>query len=338
MKPLICGFATVLGVACGTATSAWAEPLPGINLEGAAFGSGKIPGRDNWDYMFPKKDEISYYTGHGIKFFRLPFLWERLQPELFAGLDPNYLGHIRDFVADAKAAHATVILDLHNYGQYHGALIGSDTVPVTAFVDVWQRLAQVFGRDRSVVFGLMNEPKQSSAQEWAAIEQQVINALRAKDVKNTISVSGIQWDGAHNFPQVNGEALAGLHDPGKAMIFEAHQYFDRDHSGTSPDCVPVDQVVGRLSPFTDWLRAHHARGLLGEFGVSGNEGCLADLRAALTFVGQTADVWYGWTYWAGGPLWGNYMYSIEPSKDGTEKPQMTVLKDFMGKKQGHSPR
>lgn len=55
---------------------------------------------------------------------------------------------------------------------------------------------------------------------------------------------------------------------------------------------------------------------------------LIDLRVALNFINQTSDVWYGWTYWAGGPLWGNYMYSVAPGKDGSEKPQMAVLKQF----------
>nr|WP_269151075.1 glycoside hydrolase family 5 protein [Acetobacter sicerae] len=318
----------VIGASCLATEKVSAAPVAGINLSAAAFASNKVPGRDGWDYMFPRQGEIDYFTEAGMKLIRLPVLWERLQPQPLSDLDPGYLAHIQNVVAMAKTGQAKVIIDLHNYGAYGGQLIGSDAVKVDAFVDVWVKLARVFGNDADVLFGLMNEPKLASAGEWAGIQQKVINAVRATGAKNLITVSGVNWDGAHNFPQVNGEALATLTDPLHALIFEAHEYFDQDSSGRSAECIPEDQVEARLAPFTDWLKAHKAKGLLGEFGVSSNDGCLADLRVALNFINQTSDVWYGWTYWAGGPLWGNYMYSVAPGKDGSEKPQMAVLKQF----------
>jgi hypothetical protein len=30
------------------------------------------------------------------------------------------------------------------------------------------------------------------------------------------------------------------------------------------------------------------------------------------------DVWNGWTWWAAGPWWGNYIYLLEPNSDGTD--------------------
>ncbi|MCI1298496.1 glycoside hydrolase family 5 protein [Acetobacter sp.] len=303
--------------------------MAGVNLSAAAFASNKVPGRDGWDYMFPRQSEIDYFTSAGMKLVRLPVLWERLQSQPLSDLAPQYLAHIQSVVTMAEAGKAKVIIDVHNYGAYGGQLIGSDTVSVDAFVDLWVRLATVFGNDSGVLFGLMNEPKLSSGGDWAGIQQKVINAIRAAGAKNLIAVSGVNWDGAHNFPQVNGDALATLTDPGNGLIFEVHEYFDRYSSGTSAECVPEDQVESRLAPFTDWLRAHKAKGLLGEFGVSSSAGCLADLRVALNFINQASDVWYGWTYWSGGPLWGNYMFSVAPDKDGTEKPQMTVLKQFV---------
>jgi Ca2+-binding RTX toxin-like protein len=39
---------------------------------------------------------------------------------------------------------------------------------------------------------------------------------------------------------------------------------------------------------------------------------------------QHTGAWQGVTYWAGGPWWGNYMFSIEP-QNGVDKPQMTIL-------------
>jgi endoglucanase len=41
-----------------------------------------------------------------------------------------------------------------------------------------------------------------------------------------------------------------------------------------------------------------------------------------------ADVWQGATYWAGGPWWGDYMYSIEPI-NGHDRPQMDILQHYL---------
>jgi endoglucanase len=43
---------------------------------------------------------------------------------------------------------------------------------------------------------------------------------------------------------------------------------------------------------------------------------------------QHQDVWLGATYWAGGPWWGNYMFSIEVA-NGVDKPQMDVLEKYL---------
>lgn len=60
-------------------------------------------------------------------------------------------------------------------------------------------------------------------------------------------------------------------DPANNLVYEAHQYFDRDHSGSyqqsydDSDAHP-DIGVERLRPFAEWLEEHNVRGFLGEFG------------------------------------------------------------------------
>ena len=48
----------------------------------------------------------------------------------------------------------------------------------------------------------------------------------------------------------------------------------------------------------------------------------------LSYIQQHTDVWNGVTYWAGGPWWGPYIYSIEP-ENGVDKPQMNVLVQYL---------
>ena len=52
-----------------------------------------------------------------------------------------------------------VILDMHNYGRYHGELIGSSKVPYEAYASVWRKLAERFkGHPGLLGYDIMNEP------------------------------------------------------------------------------------------------------------------------------------------------------------------------------------
>ena len=49
----------------------------------------------------------------------------------------------------------------------------------------------------------------------------------------------------------------------------------------------------------------------------------------LDYIEANRDVWLGWAWWAAGPWWGEYYYSLQP-KDGQDKPQMKVLERSLG--------
>ncbi|MGH7336935.1 MAG: hypothetical protein ACREI7_05115, partial [Myxococcota bacterium] len=82
------------------------------------------------------------------------------------------------------------------------------------------------------------------------------------------------------------------------------------------------------------------RGLLGEFAVAGSmignageqigDEALADM---LAYIEDNADVWLGWTWWAGGPWWGDYMFTLEPQNLGqaneTDRPQLAVMQPHL---------
>ena len=116
-----------------------------------------------------------------------------------------------------------------------------------------------------------------------------------------------------------------MRDPADHLAIELHQYLDQDSSGTHGDCRDPAAAVASLTPATEWLRAHHEHGFLGEFAAARSEACLASLDAMLTYMDSNADVWLGWTYWAAGAWWGDYRFSVEP-KDGRDAPQMAVLR------------
>lgn len=311
-----------------SAGSGHAQALKGVNLAGAAYSASKLPGTYGRDFLYPKPDEVAYFTAKGMNVFRISVLWERLQPSLLGPLDPRELSRLSGFIDNAGRHGAATIIDVHDYGRYRGIAIDQGEVTSPAFADLWSRLATRFGHQDDVLFGLMNEPQLPDARRWADIEQQAINAIRATGAGNRILVSGIGWDGAHNFASLNGAALIALQDPRHRLAFEVHQYFDQNSSGTTDGCIDPDQAVKRLASFMDWLRANHRQGFLGEFGVSRRPECLHVLDQVMATVKANASLWLGWTYWAAGPLWGNYMFTLEPDH-GHDRPQMDVLEKYL---------
>ncbi|ATU72185.1 Endoglucanase [Gluconacetobacter sp. SXCC-1] len=326
----LAGCVGVAALVLPTLHPAMAQTWRGVNLAGAAYSSSRLPGRYGYDYIYPKPSEVDYFTQAGMNIFRLSVLWERLQPSLNGPLDEGELRRVRQFVSYARDRGASTVLDIHDYGRYRGQEVGSTAVPDAAFADLWSRLAQAFGTDSHVLFGLMNEPQQHSAQAWKNSVQAAIDAIRKTGSHNTILVPGIGWDGAQSFASLNGPSLGTLTDPAHNLVYEVHEYFDTDASGTKPACISRDQAVARLQSFTDWLRAHRAHGFLGEFGVSRQPECVALLAPLLSHMRENADVWSGWTYWAAGPLWGNYMFTLEPDH-GADRPQMQAIRPFLGK-------
>ena len=106
--------------------------------------------------------------------------------------------------------------------------------------------------------------------------------------------------------------MSGVKDSAHHYIFEVHQYLDADSSGSKPETVSPTIGSERLKEFTLWCREHHEKALLGEFAAGDTEMGAHAIDDMLGFMENNADVWVGYTWWAAGAWWGNYMYSVEP--------------------------
>ena len=308
--------------------------LAGVNLAGAEFGEGSLPGNHGADYVYPTTGEVDYFVGEGMNAFRVPFRWERLQRTLYGELHAEELSRLESFVAYATGAGATVILDPHNYARYDGDVVGSSELPNAALADFWSRLADRFGGDPRIVFGLMNEPHTMPTEQWLSAANAAIAAIRDTGADNLILVPGNAWSGAHSWSQSwygtpNADVMTGVVDPMDNFAYEVHQYLDSTTSGTDPSCVSETIGVERVSGYTDWLRDQGARALLGEFAGGPNATCDAAVDGLLDHLEANDDVWLGWTWWAAGPWWGDYFFSLEPGSDGSDAPQMSVLAEHL---------
>ena len=326
---------TTVTVSCTTNStgSTGAIKYRGVNLAGADFGESNLPGTFGVDYTYPTNAEATYFKSKGMNVIRLPFRWERLQPTLNAALDPTELNRLQTFVNQAIAAGHTVVLDPHNYARYKNNIIGASSVTNANFADFWGRLATVYKNNPAVLFGLMNEPSEMSTETWVAAANAAIVAIRNVGANNVILVPGNGWTGAHSWDQnwygtANAVAMLSIKDSANNIMFEAHQYLDSNSSGNSDICVSPTIGAERLVTFTNWLRTNGKKGFLGEFAGGNNATCNQGIANMLAYMQANADVWAGWTWWAAGPWWGGYKFTIEPS-NGVDDPKLTNLLPYL---------
>ncbi len=311
--------------------------LTGINLAGAEFGT-TFPGRHGKDYLYPSAIDVATYQALGFNVIRLPFRWERLQPDLGAPFDPVEWSRLNALSTKAFTMGFKVILDPHNYahrrirddGFANEHVIGSPKVPIGAFSEFWAELTRRTKDEPNFIYGLMNEPANIEPQVWFKAAQQAITAIRAENASQLILVPGAAYSTAQTWHDAGNEIMAGITDPKENFAIEVHQYLDADSTGRS--AIAVSDTIGteRISAFEAWSRKNKLRAFLGEFGVSSNLVNLSATRQMLNHIADNQDVWMGWTAWAGGPWWPDeFPFRLDPDASGTPPPQTRLLMEFI---------
>jgi aryl-phospho-beta-D-glucosidase BglC (GH1 family) len=206
-------------------------------------------------YGYDDQSTFDFLRARGVRVIRLGFRWERLQRLPGAPLDAAELQRLKDGVSRIRAAGLQAIIYPHNFGAYYlddgtrgvRRTIGSAEVTQAHFVDLWARLSTEFRDDGTVVgYNLMNEPTGMGGAAWRAQSQGALDAIRANGDAKLILVPGYDYSGVHAWASLN--PVAWIRDPRDNFRYEAHHYFDRDHSGTY------------ASPYTDEVTEARARG------------------------------------------------------------------------------
>lgn len=215
----------------------------------------------------------------------------------------------------ATSANTRCIIDIHNYARWNGGIIGQGGPTNDQFVKLWTQLAKKYASQSNVVFGIMNEPHDLDMTKWAATVQLVVNAIRnAGAVTQWILLPGTGYTGAGTFSTDAGPQLSKVTNPAGSttgLIYDVHQYFDSDHSGTYTTC-DTNEIDSAFQPLATWLKGQKRQALLSETGAGNNADCATKVCAALQFLSTNSDVYLGWTGWAAGGFDANYPLTETP--------------------------
>jgi endoglucanase len=160
------------------------------------------------------------------------------------------------------------------------------------------------------------------------LNQAAIDGIRAAGATSQyIFVEGNAWTGAWSWTS-NNDNMKGLTDPQDKIVYEMHQYLDSDSSGTSETCVSSTIGQERLESATTWLKDNGKKGFIGEFAGGVNSVCESAVEGMLSYMSENTDVWMGAEWWAAGPWWGSYMYSLEPTDGPAYSTYLPILEKY----------
>ncbi|KAL5338413.1 glycoside hydrolase superfamily [Aspergillus crustosus] len=298
----------------------------GVNESGAEFGEDNIPGVWGTDYIFPDPSTISTLQSDGFNTFRIQFKMERLTPELTGSFDDAYLQNLTSIVNSVTSAGAWAILDPHNYGRFNNEIISTPA----DFQTWWQNVAAEFADNANVIFDTNNEYHDMDQDLVLNLNQAAIDGIRAAGAtQQYIFVEGNSWSGAWTWVDVN-DNLKALTDPQDNIVYEMHQYLDSDGSGTSEVCVSSTIGEERVTAATQWLKDNGKIGIIGEFAGGDNDQCREAITGLLETLSANTDVWLGALWWAAGPWWADYIYSIEPPSGVAYTAMLSTLQPYLG--------
>jgi hypothetical protein len=327
----------------------------GTNISGMENTGVNAPDA-NTNYPVWNTRLIDYFKSKGLTTIRFIVQWESLQPNLLAPIPYTataanlaYFKNYKRIVDYAtNVAGMQVIIDLRggNDGtraNYRNVSIGLPAVPITAFADVWGKIATIFKGNALVSYGLINEPNNQSTMTLFEASQAAINAIRATGSKQRIFVSGNGWTGASHWnvrdvdawydrdnsnpllqsdpPRSNAYGWLNANGPGNPLfdplnniVIEVHMYLDSDGSGSTDGITSRTAARAGIANTLDWAKANGLKVFLGEIGLcasfpNGGASSFTGSEAWMDFVNyfndkDNADTFIGYTWWAAGnPGW-----------------------------------
>ncbi|KAI1789786.1 glycoside hydrolase superfamily [Ganoderma leucocontextum] len=298
--------------------------LGGVNTAGYDF-SVATDGSFNGTGVSPPPAQFTHFAGQGANLFRIPFAWQLMTPEVGGPINETWFSTFYDTTVQSalsSSPNTHVIVDLHNYARWNGQIIAQGGPTNDQFASVWTQLAQKYGSNERIIFGIMNEPHDvPDIATWVDSVQFVVNAVRNAGSKNFLLLPGSSWSSAQAFPTEAGPLLVKVTDPlgdTSKLIFDVHKYLDSDNSGTHPDCTTDNVDV--LTTLVSFLQSNGNRqAILSETGGGNTASCETLVANELSFVKNNFPTLVGFTLWAAGAFDTTYVLTLTPFVNGTDQ-------------------
>ncbi|KAF2461558.1 glycoside hydrolase superfamily [Lineolata rhizophorae] len=298
-----------------------------MNESGAEFGEDTLPGEYGTEFIWYDESTMQTFIDGGVNLFRLNFKMERLTPnQLTAAVDPGYMANLTSNVEFLTNQGVYAMIQPHNYGRFYENII----TDVDGFGAWWATVAEPFADNEYVIFDVNNEFHDMDQNLVVQLNQAAIDAIRgAGATSQYITPEGNSWTGAWTWTSSgNSQTMGALTDPEDKLLYQMHQYLDSDGSGTHEECVSATIMSERLQAATQWLQSNGKRGFLGEFAAGPNDQCKQAINDGLSYLAANSDVWAGHCWWAAGPWWADYMYSIEPPSGTAYVEYFPILQNY----------
>lgn len=143
----------------------------------------------------------------------------------------------------------------------------------------------------------MNEPHDLDMTTWAETVQAAVTAIRSAGGRSQlILLPGTDYTNAGAFPTASGPALSSVKNidgTTQNLIYDVHQYYDSNSSGTQPECV-TDHISDAYAPLATYLRKNKRQAMLSETGGGNTQSCVTNVCSALGYLNSNGDVFLGW--------------------------------------------
>lgn len=152
---------------------------------------------EHFESFITEKD-VAYIASLGMDHIRLGFDQIVLEESSYKYRE-RILQILQEFADWCKKYNLRLVLNMHKaIGNYCDILEESGLMQnkelQDRFISVWLKLEETFSDDNTIIFELLNEVVNATAEEWNFVAEKTINAIRGVNKDRLIIIGGIEWN------------------------------------------------------------------------------------------------------------------------------------------------
>ncbi len=142
--------------------------------------------------------DVAYIASLGMDHIRLGFDQIVVEESPYKYRE-KILDILQKFADWCKKYNLRLVLNMHKaVGNYCDILDETGLMQneelQKRFIAVWLKLEEVFSNDNDIIFELLNEVVNSTADEWNSVAEKTTNAIRNLNKDRLIIIGGIEWN------------------------------------------------------------------------------------------------------------------------------------------------